>query len=98
LRIPTGSRSRSAAIEAGGALRDPRYDALHDRIALIEQLSVPALMIQGAADACVLPQSTESKDKYFSRGYRCVVLEGIGHFPAREAPDAVADAVLEFLS
>jgi pimeloyl-ACP methyl ester carboxylesterase len=78
--------------------RDPRYDARHDRIASIEKLSVPALMIQGAADVCVLPQSTESKDRYFTGGYRRVVLDGIGHFPTREAPDAVADAVLEFLS
>jgi pimeloyl-ACP methyl ester carboxylesterase len=80
------------------APRDPRYDALHDRIASTEKLSVPTLMVQGGADACVLPQSTESKDKDFSGGYRRVVLDGIGHFPTREAPDAVADAVLEFLS
>jgi pimeloyl-ACP methyl ester carboxylesterase len=80
------------------APRDPRYDALHERIASTEKLSVPALMVQGGADACVLLLSTESKDKYFSRGYRRVVLDGIRHFPAREAPDAVADAVLEFLS
>jgi pimeloyl-ACP methyl ester carboxylesterase len=36
-------------------------------------------------------------DRYFTDGYRRLVLDGVGHFPSREAPDAVADAVLEHL-
>ncbi len=78
--------------------RDPRYDALHEKIASTETLLVPTLMIQGDADGTVLPKSSEAKEKYFAGGYRRVVLDGIGHFPTREAPDAVADAVLEHLS
>jgi pimeloyl-ACP methyl ester carboxylesterase len=75
--------------------RDPRYDALHEKIASTERLSVPTLMIQGGADGTVLPGSTEAQDQYFTGGYQRLVLDGIGHFPTREAPDAVADAVLK---
>jgi pimeloyl-ACP methyl ester carboxylesterase len=78
--------------------RDPRYDLLHEKIASTEQLSVPTLMIQGGTDGTVLAKSTENKEKYFTRGYRRIVLDGVGHFPAREAPESVADAVLRHLS
>jgi pimeloyl-ACP methyl ester carboxylesterase len=78
--------------------RDPRYDVLRQKIAATERLNVPTLMIQGAADGTVLAKSTEDKDRYFTGGYRRLVLDEIGHFPMREAPDAVADAVLEHLS
>ena len=56
------------------------------------------MMIQGAENGTVLTKSTEDKDKYFTAYYRRVVLDGIGHFPLREAPDAVADAVLQHLA
>jgi pimeloyl-ACP methyl ester carboxylesterase len=78
--------------------RDPRYDVLHERVASTEHLSVPTLMIQGAVDGTVLAKSTEAKDKYFTGRYRRIVLDSVGHFPTREAPDAVADAILEHLA
>jgi pimeloyl-ACP methyl ester carboxylesterase len=36
-------------------------------------------------------------DGHFTGGYRRIVIEGAGHFPLREAPDAVADALFERL-
>lgn len=77
---------------------DPRYDHLQDEVASTEMLRVPTLMIQGTADGTVLPASTEDKDRYFTAGYRRVLLDGIGHFPAREAPAATASLILEHLS
>lgn len=76
---------------------DARYDALHEKIASTERLAVPTLMIQGASDGVVLPRSTEGQDRHFTGGYRRIVLDGVGHFPSREAPDAVADVLLEHL-
>jgi pimeloyl-ACP methyl ester carboxylesterase len=54
-------------------------------------------MIQGSADGTVLPESTENLDRHFSGPYRRLVLDGVGHFPTREASAAVADALLEHL-
>jgi pimeloyl-ACP methyl ester carboxylesterase len=34
---------------------------------------------------------------HFTGGYKRVVLDGVGHFPPREAPDKVADLVIAHL-
>jgi pimeloyl-ACP methyl ester carboxylesterase len=54
-------------------------------------------MIQGGSDAVGLPASTEGKDRYFTGGYARHVIPGVGHFPTREAPDAVSKLVVDFL-
>jgi pimeloyl-ACP methyl ester carboxylesterase len=77
--------------------RDPQYDALQEQIAAVETLTVPTLMIQGDADGTVLPESTEGKEGYFAAAYWRLVIEGVGHFPTREAPLSVARAILEHL-
>jgi pimeloyl-ACP methyl ester carboxylesterase len=76
---------------------DSRYDDQRRRLASVERLTVPTLMIQGRADACDPPELTEGQEPYFD-DYRRVVLDGVGHFPHREAPDRVADAVLRHLA
>ena len=78
--------------------RDTRYDGLRDRLATIERLSVPTLMIQGGADSCDEPASPQGQERWFDGPYRRVVIEGVGHFPHREAPRAVADLVGEHLA
>ena len=75
---------------------DPRYDPLRRRLAEAEQIAVPTLMVQGGADTCDEPASSEGLDGYFD-DYTRLVLDGVGHFPHREAPAAVAAAVLEHL-
>lgn len=61
-------------------------------------INVRTVMIQGAADLCDLPIASEGQEKHFLRGYQRVLLDGVGHFPHREAPIAVFDAVLPLLS
>jgi pimeloyl-ACP methyl ester carboxylesterase len=87
-------RSRFLAGEA----RDPRYERLARRLADTETISVPTLMLQGAADFCDEPASSEGLDGYFTGGYRREVIGGAGHFPHREAPHLVAAAVLAHLT
>ena len=77
---------------------DSRYDVLQSRLSETEAISTPTLMIQGGMDSCDEPTSSEGLDGYFTGGYRRVLLGDVGHFPPREAPDAVADAVIEHLS
>jgi pimeloyl-ACP methyl ester carboxylesterase len=83
-------RSRYLAGEA----RDARYEDLARRLGEIEIISVPTLMVQGAEDYCDQPAASDGLDQYFSGGYRRDVIEGIGHFPHREAPGLVAESVV----
>jgi pimeloyl-ACP methyl ester carboxylesterase len=76
---------------------DPRYDALQRKLREIELLSTPTLMIQGASDSCDAPKESEGLDQFFVGGYQRLLLDGVGHFPHREAPGLVADAVLGLL-
>jgi pimeloyl-ACP methyl ester carboxylesterase len=78
--------------------RDPRYDPLRRRLAGVESLSVPTLMIQGGADYCDESDSSAGQERFFSAGYRREVLDGVGHFPHREAPAAVTSLITEHLT
>src|SRR5882762_1974848 len=78
-----------------GEAWDSRYDALQNRLAEVEYLRTPTLMIQGLSDYCDSPNESEGLESFFTGGYRRVVLENVGHFPHREAPALVADAVLD---
>jgi pimeloyl-ACP methyl ester carboxylesterase len=76
---------------------DPRYRELSARLHTIEVIDVPTLMIQGGADLCDEPASSEGREGNFSAGYQRIVLDDVGHFPPREAPDAVAKALIAHL-
>jgi pimeloyl-ACP methyl ester carboxylesterase len=77
--------------------RDPRYDPHRARLRQVEQLATRTLMIQGGSDYCDEPTTSEGLERWFTGGYRRVVLEGVGHFPHREAAEDVADLVLAHL-
>ena len=63
------------------------------RLAEIEYIGVPTLMIQGGDDRCDEPAGSANQGRWFTGCYRRIVLDGVGHFPHREAPDAVAQAL-----
>jgi pimeloyl-ACP methyl ester carboxylesterase len=73
---------------------DPRYAAERAAIAATERLNVPTLLIQGDDDRCDPPSESEAQAQEFEGHYERLVLAGIGHFPAREAPEAVAEAAI----
>jgi pimeloyl-ACP methyl ester carboxylesterase len=75
---------------------DERYAAAEQTIARTEKLQVPTLMIQGDADACDPPSASADDARWFEDRYERLVLPAVGHFPAREAPEAVAEAILRF--
>jgi pimeloyl-ACP methyl ester carboxylesterase len=79
-------------------MTDARYEELQEKLAAVERLSVPTLMIQGAADDCDSPKESENLEPYFTARYDRQVLDGVGHFPHREAPNLVSAAVLDHLS
>jgi pimeloyl-ACP methyl ester carboxylesterase len=59
-------------------------------LAEVEQIATPTLMIQGADDRCDEPAGSADQERFFTGGYRRIVLDDVGHFPHREAPDEVA--------
>jgi pimeloyl-ACP methyl ester carboxylesterase len=73
---------------------DPRYDDLRVRLDAIDHLTVPTLMIQGGADFCDPPSESAGLEHHFDT-YRRIVLDGVGHFPHREAPDTVGRMLLD---
>ena len=77
---------------------DARYANAQAALENIELIDVPTLMIQGAADRCDMPASSEHQEMHFSRGYRRLLLEGVGHFPHREASETVAEAIAAFFA
>jgi len=76
------------------SLCDARYDKLQDRLRTIDRVDVPTLMVQGAADACDPPELSEGQETYFAAGCTRIVLDGVGHFPPREAPEKTAAAII----
>jgi pimeloyl-ACP methyl ester carboxylesterase len=87
----------SYSVRWSEANKDPTYNELDRLVTSAQWISTPTLMIQGGSDAVTLPDTTEGKDKYFTGGYARHVLPGVGHFPTREAPDAVNQLVGNFL-
>lgn len=82
----------------GHAPGDPRYAADEAALNPAPVLAVPTLVLHGAADSCNHPDTSAGKERFFSGPYRRVLLDGVGHFPQREAPEPVAAALLQFLN
>ncbi len=80
----------------GFAEGDPAYAGDEARLHPAPVLQVPTLVLHGAADTCNHPDSSKGREAFFRGGYERQVLDGVGHFPQREAPEAVAQAILRF--
>ena len=76
--------------------RDARYEQ-HRRLARVDRLRVPTLMIHGGSDSCDAPSSSEGLEESFVGPYRRVLLDGVGHFPHREDAQTVAELVHQHL-
>jgi pimeloyl-ACP methyl ester carboxylesterase len=76
---------------------DPAYGAATQTVSETGILTAPTLMIQGGEDRCDEPEGSAGLDRWFDGEYRRIVLDGVGHFPHREAPDAVGDLIVRHL-
>jgi pimeloyl-ACP methyl ester carboxylesterase len=63
-------------------------------------ISVPTLLVAGAEDGCIGPDLFADVEGAFADGteVRVVSVPGAGHFMHQERPDAVGEAVVDFLS
>jgi pimeloyl-ACP methyl ester carboxylesterase len=76
---------------------DARYDSLQRKLRETETICRPTVMIQGGSDFCDAPSESEGLESYFTADYQRILLDGVRHFPHREAHQDVADAVLRHL-
>ena len=76
---------------------DPAYDVLEAKLAASPIIAVPTLVIHGGGDPCNDPSTSDGKESFFTDDYHRIVLDGVGHFPQREASEAVGEAIVKFL-
>jgi pimeloyl-ACP methyl ester carboxylesterase len=76
---------------------DPAYDPDEALLHPAPVLNVPTLVLHGAVDGVNHPDSSAGKEHFFQARYQRQLLPGVGHFPQREAPQQVAQAIINFL-
>jgi pimeloyl-ACP methyl ester carboxylesterase len=81
----------------GYAAGDPMLEPIERQLAAQPKIAVPTIALQGEADGVHPPESSEHHATYFTGPYQRRLLPGVGHNPPREAPQAVADAILELI-
>lgn len=59
-------------------------------------VKVPTLQLHGALDPVVLPATAQGSGLYVESTYEWRLVDGVGHFPHREAPDQVAGEILRW--
>jgi pimeloyl-ACP methyl ester carboxylesterase len=74
------------------------YKAQRAALRTVRTVDVPTTFICGDADACTLPAVSRNLDRFYTAGYESIELAGVGHFPHRELPTAVADLILDFMN
>ena len=74
----------------GHAEPDPKYAGLQARLEKVQRLCTPTLLLHGREDGCTLAETTDGAERHFDGPYARVLLDGVGHFPQRENPGAVA--------
>lgn len=82
----------------GLAPLDPLCAEAEARLERDPVIRVPTLVLHGGADPCNDPSTSQGKEHLFAARYERLVLPGVGHFPQREAPQPVAEAILRFLA
>jgi pimeloyl-ACP methyl ester carboxylesterase len=60
-------------------------------------LVTPTLQLHGALDTAVLPRTAQGSGRYVIAPYEWRLIDGVGHFMHREAPDLVTGEILRWL-
>ena len=81
----------------GAAPGDPAVEPLEQRLAGQPKIEVPTIVLHGAADGVGPPENSEHHARHFAAGYERHVVPLAGHFPSRETPGPVVQAVRDLL-
>jgi pimeloyl-ACP methyl ester carboxylesterase len=82
----------------GHADPDPAYAVQETRFRSAATLNTPTLLLHGMEDRCELPETTDGAGRFFTNGYRRILVDHAGHFPQREQPALVAEEILRHLA
>ena len=80
----------------GNAPGDPALEAIEQRLTAQPPIPVPSIALHGEANG-LLPDSWSEHERRFTGRRERRLIAGVGHNLPAEAPDAIADAVLELL-
>jgi pimeloyl-ACP methyl ester carboxylesterase len=80
-----------------GEASDERYNTLKEQLSNSGKINIPTLLIQGQEDYCDPPSETENQAQYFTKTYQRVLVDGVGHFPHRDAPDTITKIITDYL-
>ncbi|WP_395110256.1 alpha/beta fold hydrolase [Actinomadura sp. SCN-SB] len=75
----------------------PRPDGIRYAHRMRTPIQVPTLQLHGSLDPCILPISAQGSGRYVSAPYRWKLIEGAGHFPHEERPQAFDTQLLNWL-
>jgi pimeloyl-ACP methyl ester carboxylesterase len=79
----------------GEAAFDPRSARIEAKIKAACQLKTPTIFFHGALDGVTPPRTTDKISETFIGPFERIVLDGVGHFPTREAPDLIGKTLAE---
>jgi pimeloyl-ACP methyl ester carboxylesterase len=75
-----------------------RPDGLRYARHMRSPVTAPVLHLHGAADSCITPQTARGAGRYVEGPYRWKVIDGAGHFPHEERPEAFDAELLGWLA
>jgi len=73
-----------------------RTDGRRFRSLLRRPIDAPTLQLHGALDTCVLPGTAQGSGRHVAAAYEWRLIEGVGHFPHEEAPEAVSGELVRW--
>jgi pimeloyl-ACP methyl ester carboxylesterase len=79
----------------GNAAGDPALEPIERLLQEKPPISVPTIVLHGAADGVAPPESSARHARHFTTRYERRVIPVAGHFISRETPAAVVQAVLD---
>jgi pimeloyl-ACP methyl ester carboxylesterase len=79
----------------GEAAFDPSSVKIETKIKTAKRLNTPTVFFHGALDGVSPPAVTERMSEKFVGPFERIVLDGVGHFPTREAPELIGKRIAE---
>jgi pimeloyl-ACP methyl ester carboxylesterase len=81
----------------GNAPGDPALEPIEQRLAEQPKITVPTIVLHGAADGVGPPENSQQNARHFTSRYERRVIPVAGHFLPNEKPEAVVQAIRELM-